>query len=562
MSSTSTDRHVLAGATVLGALASASGVALTATAGWLIVQASTRPAVLTLLLAVVGVRAFGLARPVLRYVERLRAHDAALRMLARRRVEVYDALVPLVPGRLGRRRGDLLTAVVDDVDSVVDRELRVRMPARQLTLVALIAGSVAFVLHPVAGAIVLGSVLVSGTGAFWIARLGSGRAERVLVGLRSELSTSVVEAVQLADELRMWQRSAATADRVAATSARIGAVTTRAALWLGLARGVVLVTAGGAMAAVAAVTVDDVSAGRLSGPVMALLVLLPLALADVTLPLADAGALSARTAAAAERLEALERTSPAVADTPGRAAVAGHGLAARDVRGRWDLRAPQSAPVTLDLRAGRRIGVVGPSGSGKSTLAALVLRFLDPCAGELRLGGLPVGDLGPDDVRGVVGLVDDHPHVFATTLVENVRLARPDATDAEVVGALHRARLGGWVDGLPDGIDTWLGDGHAAVSGGERARIGIARSLLAEHPVLVLDEPSAHLDSATARELAEEVLSADDGRSVLWITHDPTGLDLVDETVTLRPELATVQAEGPGAERRRTMSEQRSQGQC
>ena len=125
--------------TVLAALASASGVALTATAGWLIVQASTHPPVLTLLVAIVAVRTFGLARPVLRYVERLRSHDAALRLLARRRVDVYDALVPLVPGRLGKQRGDVLTSVVDDVDSVVDSELRVKLPLRSYALVWLLA---------------------------------------------------------------------------------------------------------------------------------------------------------------------------------------------------------------------------------------------------------------------------------------------------------------------------------------------------------------------------------------------------------------------------------------
>ncbi|WP_183100361.1 thiol reductant ABC exporter subunit CydD, partial [Nocardioides pelophilus] len=193
------------GSTVIGALASASGVALTATAGWLIVQASTRPAVLTLLVAIVGVRTFGLARPVLRYVERLRSHDAALQLLARRRVEVYDALVPLVPARLGRRRGDLLSAVVDDVDAVVDRELRVRMPVRQLALVGVLAVLVAGVLLPAAGLVVLVYLAVAGPGAFLLARHGARRAERRLVRLRSELSTAVVESIQVADELRMWQ---------------------------------------------------------------------------------------------------------------------------------------------------------------------------------------------------------------------------------------------------------------------------------------------------------------------------------------------------------------------
>jgi ATP-binding cassette subfamily C protein CydCD len=204
------------------------------------------------------------------------------------------------------------------------------------------------------------------------------------------------------------------------------------------------------------------------------------------------------------------------------------------------VRAPLTLPVTLDLSPGDRVAVVGPSGSGKSTLAALLLRFLDPTSGDARLGGAALEHLAPDDVRRQVGLVDDHPHVFATTVAENVRLARPGASDAEVEDALRRAHLGAWLDGLPDGLATWLGTGHGGLSGGERARLGVARSLLADHPVLVLDEPTAHLDHPTAEALAREVLSGPRGRSVLWITHGTAGLDLVDRTTCLQPR-----AEGP-----------------
>lgn len=526
-------RRDLAEATVLGALASASGVALTATAGWLIVQASTRPAVLTLLVAIVGVRTFGLARPVLRYVERLRAHDAALRLLARRRVEVYDALVPLVPARLGRRRGDLLTAIVDDVDGVVDRELRVRMPVRQLIGVGLLAVAVATLVLPVAGAIVLGFLSVATPGAYLLARRGARRAETRLVALRSDLSAAVVESVQVADDLLMWQAADRATGQVAAISSRMAGAATAATTWLAAGRALVLSAAGAAMATTALVAAPAVAGGTLSGPMMALLVLLPLALADVVAPVADAGVIAARTAAADLRLRRLARTPPAVRDTVPVGLPDGTTVEVDGARARWTPSGPVTAPVDLRLEVGDRVAVVGASGSGKSTLAALLLRFLDPVEGEVRLGGRRLPDLPLDVVRRLVGLVDDHPHVFATTLVENVRLARPSATDREVEDALRRARLGDWLDSLPDGLDTWLGDGHAAVSGGERARIAIARSLLADQPVLVLDEPAAHLDHATASELADEVLGGARDRSVVWITHGTAGLDLVDRIVDL-----------------------------
>lgn len=546
-------RRPLAAATVLGALASASGVALTATAGWLIVQASSRPPVLTLLVAVVGVRAFGLARPVLRYAERLIGHDAALRLLAERRVAVYDALVPLVPGRLGRpgrSRGDLLTAVVDDVDSVVDQALRVRQPLLQYAVVAALAALVATLLHPASGAVVALGALLVGLAVPLLARAGARRAERHAVELRSQLSSGVVESLALADDLRLWQATGRAAAGLRDTSTRLGRATTAAAGWSGAARAVVLLGTGAMMVLVAAACADDVAAARLSGPVAALLVLLPLALADVALPLADAGALSVRTSAAADRLLALERVEPAVPDRPGALVPAHSGLRLEAASGRWTTHSPATTPLTLALEPGDRVAVVGPSGSGKSTVAALALRFLDPCAGQVLLGDAPLTAVSPELVRAEVGLVDDRPHVFATTLAENVRLARPDAEDAEVLAALRRARLGDWVASLPYGLDTWLGSGHASVSGGERARLAVARSLLADQRVLVLDEPTAHLDHATAAALAAEVLApagAGRHRAVLWITHDRVGLDLVDRVVALGEPTAAreVRVEAP-----------------
>lgn len=514
--------------TVLGALASLSGVALTATAGWLIVQASTRPPVLTLMVAIVGVRTFGLARPVLRYAERLRSHDLALRLLARRRVEVYDALVPLVPARLGRRRGDLLASVVDDVDGVVDDALRVRLPLRSAGLVAVGATAVTTALLPVAGLVVGAGCLLAGGASYLLARRGAERTEAASVGLRAELSEAAVETAQVAPELVMWQAEDRAIDRVADLSDRLGRAAGATVARLGAARALVLLTCGAGV-----VTTAALAAGEVSGPVLALLTLVPLALVEPLTTCADAGALTARTRAAAARLHALERTAPAVRATVGDPLPAGHDLVVDHVAAGWTRDRTAVRDLSLTVRPGERVVVVGPSGSGKSTLAALLLRFLDPTSGAVLLGGTPMARLDPDDVRRVVGLVDDDPHVFATTLVENVRLARPDATDAEVVDALRRARLGDWLDALPAGADTWLGDGHAQVSGGERARIGIARSLLADQRVLVLDEPTAHLDHATATELASEVLAGGDDRSVVWISHDGVGLDHADRVVDL-----------------------------
>jgi ATP-binding cassette subfamily C protein CydCD len=265
----------------------------------------------------------------------------------------------------------------------------------------------------------------------------------------------------------------------------------------------------------------------------ALLVLMPLALGDVLVGFAEAAAARPRTRAAAERLHGLEQLTPAVSDPDrpvrptGNPRMEGRGLSFA-----WADREVFD-DLELGLSPGERLGVVGPSGSGKSTLAGLLLRFVDPTSGRLDLGGVPLRGLALDDVRREVGLVDDDPHVFASTLRENLRLARPAATDEELQQALEDAALGRWVDSLPDGLDTWLGDGHGEISGGERARLGLARALLADAPVLVLDEPTAHLDSGTAREVVGELFAATSGRSVVWISHDGEGLDRVDRTLVL-----------------------------
>ncbi len=307
----------------------------------------------------------------------------------------------------------------------------------------------------------------------------------------------------------------------------------RAATGVAAARAAVLLLTGGGIAAMGLLASPAVGAGTLSRPMLALLVLLPLALADVVLPLVDAGGLAARTRAADARLRTLESTPPAVTE-PATPAPAG-GSAAVDVAGLRPAGAATSAlrDLSLSIGEGQRVGVVGPSGSGKSTLAALLLRFVDPRGGSVSLGGVPLPELALDDVRREVGLVDDDPHVFATTLVENVRLARPRAGDDEVAAALRGPASARWLDALPDGLHTWLGDGHAQVSGGERARVAVARSLLADQPLLVLDEPTAHLDHATAADLVREVLDAAPGRSVVWITHGTAGLDRMDHIVDL-----------------------------
>ncbi|MBD3926055.1 thiol reductant ABC exporter subunit CydD [Nocardioides cavernae] len=517
-------------ATLLGALSTASGVALTATAGWLITRASEQPPVLYLMVAIVGVRLFGLARPVLRHAERVLSHDVVLRELAERRARVFADLVPLVPGRLGPRRGDLLTGVVDDVDALLDDRLRVRQP---LVTAALVGGGAALLtalVAPVAGAVVL---LVAGSGAlaFVLARRGTAAAEPLVVTHRALLGTRVEELAHGLRELEQWGATDRALDAVREEGAGLSRAVRRSSR--AVAAGTALTTAAAGLGVVAVAALVDPAAT--SPARLALLLLVPLALADAVGGLADAGALSVRARAARERLDRLAVTAPAVSDPAAPLPLpAGHGVVVRGAELGWTDR-PALALDHLVLRPGEHLGITGPSGAGKSTLAATLVRFIDPVSGEVLLGGTDLRRLSLDDVRRRVGLVDDDPHVFASTVAENVRLARPDAGDDEVRTALDRACLGAWVDGLPAGIHTHVGSGSHEVSGGERARLALARSLLADPPVLVLDEPTAHLDGPTARAVAEEMLdsAARVGRSILWITHGTVGLDAMDRVVHL-----------------------------
>ncbi|HSE10214.1 MAG TPA: thiol reductant ABC exporter subunit CydD [Nocardioidaceae bacterium] len=535
----------LALGSTLGALAAASGVALTATAGWLIARAAEHPPVLMLMVAIVGVRTFGLARPVLRYCERLVSHDVALRLLAERRARVYDALVPLVPGRLGRQRGDVLASIVDDVDSLVDRYLRVRSPLVTYWGVAVLATVFATWVLPLAGLVIAATMLLGGGLAYLVSRQGVALAEGRYVAARAALSAAVVHALHGAADLIMWQADDRAIARVDEAGDAASGAAVRSAVAVATGRALALVTSGLAVLVVARVGGPALAEGQVSGPMLALLVLLPIALLEVTSPLADVGALQVRTRAADERIGELATIEPAVTDPtdplPAPSTDATPAVALERVAGGWG-ETPAFTGLDLDLPPGSRIGIVGPSGSGKSTLAAVLMRFLDPTAGRVSIAAIPTTSLLLDDVRRRVGLVGDDPHVFASTVFENVRLARPEATRAEVEQALRAVRLGEWLDEMPDGLDTLLGDGHAQVSGGERARLGMARAVLAELPVLVLDEPTAHLDTATAEAVAADLLDASSGRSVVWITHGTVGLDRVDRLVDLARTTETAPA--------------------
>ncbi|WP_097257336.1 thiol reductant ABC exporter subunit CydD [Streptomyces sp. Ag109_G2-15] len=524
-------------ALLLGSLGLGSAVGLMATSGWLISRASQQPPVLYLMVAVTATRAFGIGRAVFRYAERLVSHDAVLRMLADTRVAVYRRLERLAPAGLRTaRRGDLLSRLVADVDALQDYWLRWLLPAG--VAVAVSTASVAFTawLLPEAGAALTAGLLAAGVGVPLVTSAAARRTERRLAPARGVLATRVTDLLTGTAELTV---AGALPARTAAARQADGTLTriaSRAAAVTALGDGLTALISGLTVTASALLGAQAVAAGRLGGVAMAVVVLTPLAAFEAVLGLPLAVRYRQRVRRSAERVyEVLDAPEPVREPEQPRQAPASpfpvvvRGLGARHAGQHRDAL----AGLDLMLEQGRRIAVVGPSGSGKTTLAQVLLRFLDPHEGSYTLAGVDAYALAGDDVRRLVGLCAQDAHLFDSSVRENLLLAKKDATEADLRDALARARLLGWVDGLPDGLDTFVGEHGARLSGGQRQRLALARALLADFPVLVLDEPAEHLDLPTADALTADLLAATEGRTTLLITHRLAGLDAVDEVVVL-----------------------------
>ncbi|MFJ5996832.1 thiol reductant ABC exporter subunit CydD [Streptomyces sp. NPDC092370] len=537
-------------ALLLGSLALGSAVGLMATSGWLISRASQQPPVLYLMMAVTATRAFGIGRAVFRYAERLVSHDAVLRMLADTRVAVFRRLERLAPAGLHRtRRGDLLSRLVADVDALQDYWLRWLLPAGAAVVVS--AASVGFTawLLPEAGAVLATGLLAAGVGVPLITGAVARRAEHRLAPARGALATRVADLLTGTAELTV---AGALPTRTAQAREADGVLTriaSRAATATALGDGLTALISGLTVAAAALAGAQSVAAGRLDGVAMAAVVLTPLAAFEAVLGLPLAVQYRQRVHRSAERVyEVLDAPEPVREPERPRQAPASPfplvvaGLTARHAGQERDAL----AGIDLTLEKGRRIAVVGPSGSGKTTLAQVLLRFLDPDAGSYTLAGVDAYALLSDDVRELVGLCAQDAHLFDSSLRENLLLARKDATEDRLRAALGRARLLDWADSLPDGLDTLVGEHGARLSGGQRQRLALARALLADFPVLVLDEPAEHLDLPTADALTADLLAATEGCTTLLITHRLVGLEAVDEVIVL--DRGRVVQRGPYAE--------------
>ena len=511
-------------AITLGGLAFGCGVALTATSAWLISTAALHPPVLTLMVAIVAVRAFGLGKGVLRYAERLVAHDAALRAGAELRARVWTALVRLGAAATARiRRGELLSRLLADVDEQQDLMVRVLVPVGAASLVGVVAVAGFTAILPAAGAVLaaglFGAAVLAPAATVWAAH----RSHRHTAPARANVLTRAVEILEAAPDLVAFDAAHRYNNELRDADNLLGTLLRRAATARGLGAGLAVLAIGSTSVAATAVGIAALRSGSLPGPALAVLALTPLALAEVVAGLPDAAVRLLTALPAARRLAELERL-PSPAPEPQVAAniAPATSLVAESLAVRWPGAGRDAVQdVDLALPAGTRLALTGPSGAGKSSVVAALMRGLLPSAGRILVDGRDTTGLTGDAVRRGLAWCGAWTHLFDSTLRANLLLAAPHASDGEVVDALRRAQLGEWLAGLPHGLDTALGAHGGKVSGGERQRLGIARALLADRPVLLLDEPTAHLDPPTAAALSAELMATTRGRTALLITHHP-----------------------------------------
>jgi ATP-binding cassette, subfamily C, bacterial CydC len=527
-----------------GAAATGCGVALLAVSGFLLARASQHPAIVAISVAVVAVRGLSVGRAVFRYLERLGTHDVAFAVLAQIRVAVYRRLERLAPAGLAAfRSGDLLARLISDVDAVQDLFIRGLAPPLAAALTG--AGAVTallLILAPAAG-LLAGGLLAAGVAVPWLAARTARRSAQRTAAARGRLTGAVTDALAGAAELHAFGAEGPALERAADADAELTALARRAAAAGGLGTGLTALAAGATLWAVLLLGVAVTGGGSLGRVPLAVITLAALAAFEAVSPLPAAAIQLGQSGGAARRVTAVLDAPDPVTEPAVPAAAAGLrpgtpvSVRLRGVAVAYRPGGPRALDgIDLDLAPGRRVALLGPAGAGKSTVAAVLLRFVDVSAGKATFNEIDLRSLRGDDVRSVVGGLIQDAHIFDSTIRANLLIGAPGATDAELAAAAKSVRLLDWITSLPAGLGTPVGARGTMLSGGQRQRLALARALLADPAVLILDEPTAHLDPDTRAGLAADLLAvaADARRSTLLITHDLSGLDRVDEIVVLR----------------------------
>lgn len=516
-------RAILAGTAALG-----SAVGLATVAAWMIARAAQMPSPADLAVAAVAVRFFGIGRGLFRYLERLASHDVALRGVVTLRERTYDALASSSARRvLSLRRGDIVARAGTDIDSVGDAVVRAVIPVGVAVTVSVICVGIAAFQLPVAGVVLAAALVLAGV----VPALLTSRAARVAadagVTAHAEVTAATLSAIEASAEHRVWDTEGASLQAVEDANRATERAADAAARPASLAAAAQTFFAGAGLLASLWIAVSAVNAGTISGPQAAIIALLPLAAFEAVGAVPAAIMQYYRSSTAALRLAAMTDTpAPSVPTLPRTNA----SLALTDLSVGWPGATP-TRPITATVSPGTATAVVGRSGVGKTTLLVTVAGALPPVSGTAAYGA---DALTPDDAGIAYALTLEDAHIFGTSVLENVRVARGDITEAHAWEALARVGLDDWARALPRGLDTELGTGGATVSGGERRRLLMARTLLTDAPLQLIDEPGEHLDDAGIKAFgaALDTMRAE-GRSVVIVTHDDAVMAMADDVVSL-----------------------------
>ena len=528
--------------TLSGLLAVASAVGLLALSGWFISAAAY--AGLTAITAQlfnffhpgIGVRIFAIGRTLARYVERIVSHDATFRILQSLRSWFYRHLEPLAPSRLMNfRSGDILNRIVADIDALDNLYLRVFSPSViALTMSVLVVGFL-WLFDPVISMV---TALFLSMAGFWVPlmamRLGEGCGHELAQHL-SDLRIRIVEGLQGMPELLVFGAHNRHLDTVKQSSRALLKSQLRMSQILGLSQALLTLISGLAVLATLYLAVILVNRDVMDGPGMALVTLAVLASFEAVFPLPAAYQYLGRMREAGRRLLEIVDSKPEVI-FPGRSVTRPRhfGLRFENVCFRYNQKAGWALwDVEFQVHPGRRVAVIGETGSGKSTLIHLLVRFRDPDAGCIQIGSVDVRNFGESDLRRHISVVTQQPHMFNATLRENLLMAQPGAGEDELLDALNFAQLLNFVSALPDGLDTWIGEAAKLLSGGQARRVAVARAMLHNGPLWVLDEPTEGLDPVTEERMMAAIKAQTAGRSLLLITHRLIDLHWMDDIVML-----------------------------
>ena len=532
---------------LLGVTALGAAIALGGTAAWLIARASQQPPVLYLTVAATSVRLFGVSRALARYLSRLASHKVALTGMDNLRNNLYDELAAAPGTKLSTlRRGDLMTRAGADVDEVGNVVVKTLLPALVAAIVGVGTVGVITVISPAAGIILALCLVVSGVIAPALIARSVRLAESQGADARTDIAATSLAILEGATELSMAGTLERARHSLDSAEGELSAALARSSRLSAFARGLDVCAMGVAVIGALLIGIPQTTSGALAQVLLAVIVLVPLSSFEGVAELTPAAAQLVRSAQAATRIcSLLDEEAPAQPhDIPEGPTV----IEARDLAIGWPGGPTLATGISLTLQPGSSLAIVGPSGIGKTTLLATLTGIIPPKSGSALINGVPAWGADRDQLTSRITMTAEDAHVFATTIYENLRVARASLTRDEASELLARAGLAQWVQSLPDGLDTVIGSGGTTVSGGERRRLLMARALAAPAPIMAVDEASEHLDAATADRLMETLLTRSPDRATLVVTHRLSALDQADQVIVLAApdpsQCATIAARG------------------